>query len=304
MKNDSVISSCQVAEEFTPSALSKIKLLARLVKFSHTVFALPFALAMFFIVARSYPVSIKQLLWILLALISARTMAMGFNRIVDRDIDALNPRTKERELPSGQLSLPTVKSVVTVSATLFFISSLMLGVHCLVLAPLVAGILFFYSWTKRFTSYSHIVLGLCLALAPGGVWYALTGKVALAPISMMVAVVFWVAGFDILYSCQDEVFDKNNGLRSFVVRFGVSKALKFSRLFHGLAAFFLVIFGVEAGLGWFYYFGVFLFSIFLMQQHLLVSANDLSRIDAAFFGRNGLASVAYFVAVLGECWWF
>ncbi len=277
---------------------TQLRLYAGLVKFSHTVFALPFALSMLVVLARTHPVSWSQIVWILVALVSARTAAMAFNRLIDRDVDARNPRTREREIPSGKLSVAKVRGLLFISSAVFLGSAAVLGLHCLVLAPFVLGILLLYSWTKRFTSSSHIVLGLSLALAPGGVWYALTAEVALLPVLLMAAVLFWVAGFDILYSCQDVNFDTEQHLFSIPVRCGVATAFWLARLFHVIAFVFLGLFGVEATLGIHYFAGLLVFGLILGSQHLIISPKDLSRIDAAFFTRNGTASLVFFLAVI------
>jgi 4-hydroxybenzoate polyprenyltransferase len=287
-------------EESRRSLAEELAVWGRLVKFSHTIFALPFALSMFVIVARWRPVTFAQLGWILLSLAGARTAAMAFNRLIDRRIDAQNPRTKSRELPAGVVSTTSVAVLVAASSGVFLASASMLGTHCLVLAPFVLAWLLFYSWTKRFTRYAHLVLGLSLALAPGGVWYALTAEFAVLPLSMMGGVALWVAGFDIIYSCQDVEFDAANGLHSIPARVGVKRALLIARMLHAAAFVLLGVFGWYAGLGLAYFIGLGAFGGIIAGQHYLVSAEDLSRVDAAFFTRNGIASVAYFVAVLAD----
>lgn len=276
----------------------EVRKLAELVKFSHTVFAFPFALAMLVVVSRTYSISLTQYIFIAAALVTARTAAMAFNRIIDAKIDALNPRTKNREIPSGELSVKSAWFLVAATCALFLIFSALLGMHCLLLAPLVLGFLFFYSWTKRFTKYSHLVLGLALSLAPGGVWYALTAKLALFPLTLMAAVLFWVGGFDILYSCQDSEFDRSVGLHSIPSEMGVARAFNLAKIFHFVAVVLLVFFGLQADLGVFYYLGIALFAYLLFSQYLIISPKDLTRIDAAFFTRNGLASLIFLVAVL------
>lgn len=227
---------------------------------------------------------------------------MGFNRLMDADIDAKNPRTQSREIPAGKLSKLNVKILVFISSLIFLAGSYGLGLHCLILAPLVLGVLLFYSWTKRFTSVSHLVLGLCLALAPGGVWYALTAEFRWLPVIMMAGVLFWVAGFDIIYSCQDEEFDRKEKLFSLPAKIGIGNSLLVARVLHCIATVFLVAFGYCAELGTAYYIGVTIFSLFLLSQHRLVSAEDLSRVDAAFFTRNGLASVVYLLSAAADRW--
>lgn len=287
----------------SPVQLTPVKQLrtwGRLVKFSHSVFALPFALSMAVVVLRRQPITAGQIGWILLALVSARTAAMAFNRLIDRDIDARNPRTRSREIPAGAVSPRSARTLVLISSCIFFAAAAGLGKHCLVLAPAVLGLLMFYSLTKRFTRYSHIVLGLALALAPGGVWYALTAEVALLPLALMLAVLLWVAGFDIIYSCQDVEFDRSAGLHSLPAKLGVARALLLSRVFHLIAIACLAAFGWMAGLGTAYYIGLVVFGSVLLYQHRLVSPRDLSRVDAAFFTVNGIASVCYFLSVLAD----
>lgn len=279
---------------------TELPLWGSLVKFSHSIFALPFALSMFFIVARSRPVTIQQLLWILLALVGARTAAMGFNRILDRHIDAVNPRTQMREIPANKLSCFHAWKLVIVSSLVFLLSSYLLGAHCLVLSPLVLGFLFFYSYTKRFTKYAHFVLGAALAMAPGGVWYALTAEFAFLPLVLMFAVMFWVAGFDIIYSCQDADFDRANSLFSFPAVLGVKNSLRLSRLLHLGTFGLLIFFGYLNSFGLYYYSSLLLFGLLLWNQHMIVKPSDLSKADAAFFTRNGAASFIFFLGVFAE----
>ena len=271
-----------------------------LVKFSHSVFALPFALSALVVAARIAPPGWIQVLWIILAVVSARTAAMTFNRIVDRDIDASNPRTQSRELPSGSVPLSRAAVLLCISSVVFLLCAGALGRHCLILAPAVLGLLFFYSLTKRFTSYCHLVLGLCLALAPAGVWYALTASVSLPPVMLMLGVITWVAGFDILYACQDQDFDRQQGLYSIPAELGIGRALQIARALHLATALFLGYFGWLSGLGSVFYVGWTLFCALLASQHFMVSQTDLSRINAAFFTRNGMASFVFFVAVLSD----
>ena len=269
-----------------------------LLRFSHTLFALPFALSMAVIVSRSYEVTLAQVLWILVCLVSARTAAMGYNRLIDRHLDALNPRTIDRELPQGLLSLHRVRFLILVSSALFLFGSYALGFHCLVLAPFVLGWLFFYSWTKRFTSLSHVALGIALALAPGGVWYALTAELAWMPVWMMLAVVCWVAGFDVLYSCQDTEHDRAQGLHSIPSRLGMATSFRLAKMLHILSVMLLTVLGLVAQLGPIYYLGVLVFGSLLLWQYRLVNPSDLERIEQAFFSQNAWASVIYFCFVL------
>lgn len=270
----------------------------RLVKFSHTIFAMPFALSMFVIVSKIYSVSFFQFFWIVICLISARTGAMAFNRILDRKIDHLNPRTHNRELPQGIVTPLSASLLLLLTYGIFLFAASALGSHAFVLAPVVLLILSFYSWTKRFTSFSHLVLGVCLAMAPGGVWYALTAEFAILPIWLMLAVAFWVAGFDIIYSCQDRDFDVSKGLYSVPAKIGIHKSLTLARSLHTIALLFLVGFGYAANMGVLYFAALFIFAGLIISQHFIVKAEDLSRVNEAFFVRNGLASVIFFVGVL------
>lgn len=270
----------------------------RLVKFSHSVFALPFALSMVVVVSREQSISFAQLTLIVLSLIFARTAAMGANRVLDRKIDSQNPRTKSRELVTGEVSIREA-IVLTVAATGgFLLSAALLGLHCLVMTPLVLFVLFGYSYTKRFTNYSHLVLGLALALAPGGAWYALTADFAVIPLPLMAAVLFWVCGFDILYSCQDEEYDRKMGLYSIPKRFGKPIAFQIAAACHTVSVIFLVVFGALADLHIIYYGTVLVFGVLLLGQYFLIRPHDLSKIDIAFFNRNGFASIVFFLGVV------
>lgn len=281
--------------QFNP--FSQLLLYGRLVKFSHSVFALPFALSMFVVTTAYAHFSWRLLVAIIICMFAARTAAMAFNRLLDRDIDAINPRTQARELPSGQIQISQVILLILLSATIFIVSAWSIGAHCLLLSPLVLAILFFYSWTKRFTSMSHLVLGLTLGLAPGAVWYAMTAIWAWQPVPLMLAVIFWVAGFDVLYACQDLEFDRKNKLFSIPVKFGLESAFKLARIFHFTSVVFLVCFGLLNNLQIYYFVGVFIFALIIASQHAIISPNDLSRMDQAFFTRNGLASVCFLIFV-------
>lgn len=266
-----------------------------LVKFSHSIFALPFALSMALYVTHRQAVEPIKFAWIILALVAARSAAMTFNRIVDRHFDALNPRTRTREIPAGRINIRSAQIFLFLSALVFVFSAAALGTHCLVLSPVVLGVLLIYSVTKRFTSYSHFVLGISLALAPGGVWYAFTAEFAWLPVPLMLGVMFWVAGFDMLYACQDREFDAENHLHSMPVKLGADGAFLAARILHLLTLICFVWFGIWADLGLFYFIGIAFFAWLLFDQHSIVSPDDLSRLDAAFFTRNGVASIVFFV---------
>lgn len=281
--------------------MSTLGRLASLVRLSHTVFGLPFALAAAGLAHRSAVAHDQpgltplRLVLILLAFTGARTAAMAFNRILDRKIDADNPRTAARELPAGLLSLRTAWIFTVAAAAVFVGSAAALGPLPLLLAPACLAIILGYSAFKRFSWSAHLVLGLGLALAPGGAWIAITGSLAepAVPLWLMAAVACWVAGFDILYSLQDTSFDRARGLHSIPVRFGVRGALRLSALLHVGTVAGLVAVHLTAGLGPWHAIGVGLIAALLAYEHTLVRPDDLSRLDRAFFDLNGYVSLAY-----------
>ena len=250
------------------------------------------------VAATRYGISWQQVVLIIAAVVAARTAAMSFNRIIDRRIDALNPRTRERELPRGTVSLLSASILALISSLIFVACAALLSTGCAMLSPLVLAVLLLYSCTKRFTAYSHLVLGLALALAPGGAWFALSSKVEFLPMLLMLGVMLWVAGFDILYACQDIDFDRSAGLHSIPARFGVERAFRIAQLLHLCCVLLLFAFVYMATLGVAAYVGVVLFAIALASQYSLIRPNDLERIDLAFFVRNGVASCMFFLAIL------
>jgi 4-hydroxybenzoate polyprenyltransferase len=264
-----------------------------LIRFAHTVFALPFALLAALLAAGGVPAP-RTLLWIVIAMVGARSAAMSFNRIADHDLDAKNPRTASRELPSGVLTRRYAALFCAGSAALFVLAASQLNRLCLLLSPVALAIVLGYSLTKRFTALSHLVLGLSLAIAPVGAWIAVTGAVAPLPVVLGLAVVFWVAGFDVIYSLQDEAFDREQGLRSLPSRLGGRRALLVSALFHAAALGFLFATFALAGGGVVFGVGVLLAGAFLVRQHAIVRPGDLSRVDAAFFTANGWLSIVVF----------
>lgn len=276
--------------------LKKIRNTFELIKFSHSIFAMPFALAAMLIAAQGMPSPIT-LFRIILALVFARTAAMAFNRWADAEIDAQNPRTQNRHIPSGLLSKRFTLSLTILSAVGFVYMAFLLGKLCFYLSPIVLMILFFYSYTKRLTSYSQIFLGLALGIAPVGAWVAITNSFALIPILLCVGVLFWVAGFDIFYSTQDYDFDKAIGLHSMVVKFGIQKSLYLARIMHALSFFIFLLTGFVAKLHWPYFAGLILMGGLFIYQHSLIKENDLSKIDAAFFKANGLISLIFLASV-------
>ena len=280
--------------------MSRIRDVLSLVKFSHSIFALPFALQGAWLASGGVP-GLRELGWIVLAAVAARTAAMGFNRLVDRDIDAENPRTAGRELPAGKLSVGAVRALVILASAVFFAAAFALNPLAGKLSPAVLVVLLGYSYVKRIHFTAHLVLGLALALAPLGAWVAVRGnlEVDLLPILLLASVVWtWVAGFDLIYACQDAEFDRGRGLESIPARFGIRGALRLSRLLHVATVALLAGFAYTSGLGWIYAFAVAGASLLLAWEQSLVSPDDLSRVDVAFFTLNGWVGVALFVGMV------
>jgi len=275
--------------------LKKIRILLEMIKFEHTIFAMPFALIGAFLAARGLP-SFHVFLWVVLAMAGARTAAMGFNRIVDRRIDALNPRTADRAIPAGQVSLIEAWLMVLFSTALFFFACLMLNRLALFLSPFALGMTFFYSLTKRFTWFCHVVLGMALSFSPLGGWVAVTGSFNGFPWVLPLGVLFWVAGFDTVYACLDAEFDRKMGLFSMPSRFGRQGAFKIAVLFHAIAFSLFTATGMISDLNYFYYGGILLTGVAIFYQHLVVNPRDLSRIQLSFFTMNGLISLTLFAA--------
>jgi 4-hydroxybenzoate polyprenyltransferase len=277
---------------------------SNLVKLPHTVFALPFALVGAILASYRYPVTGADIGWILLAFTSARFAAMGFNRIVDRSVDALNPRTRMRELPAGRLTVAQASGAVALASAVFLLSAGMLNRLCLILAPFALGWVLFYSYTKRWTRWAHLVLGFALAIAPVGAYLAIAGDwsdPAPALLALAGAVLCWVGGFDILYSLQDEGFDREHGLRSVPAAFGARTAIRISRALHAACVLLFAAAGMLfPELGILYAVGVALCAAMLVYEQSLVAPEDLSRIDAAFFNVNGAISVVLALLVLIE----
>jgi len=268
---------------------------ARLVALPHTVFALPFAVGAAALAFRSgaVPFTVGRLALIVVAVAAARTCAMAFNRLADRAFDARNPRTRDRELPAGRVTARGAL-VLTVAAALVFVAAAWaLGPWPLLLAPVALVILLGYSLAKRFTWGTHFWLGVALGGAPAGAWVAVTGSFGVAPLSLALAVASWVAGFDLLYACQDVAFDRAAGLRSFPAHFGVASALRASSLLHVGTLALLVLFGVLLRLGPVYFVGTLAIALTLLWEHRLVRPDDLSRLDKAFFDLNGWVSLLF-----------
>ncbi|HUF28231.1 MAG TPA: UbiA-like polyprenyltransferase [Gemmatimonadaceae bacterium] len=276
---------------------------ANFVKLPHTVFALPFALVGTTLASYVAPVTAAKLLWVVVAFTSARFAAMGFNRIADRRIDAANPRTARREIPSGEIGVAQAAVAVALASAVFVVAAWRLNPLCLALSPVALGWVFFYSFTKRFTRWSHLVLGLGLAIAPVGGYLAITGAWSdpwWMLIALAVAVAAWVGGFDILYALQDTEFDREHGLHSIPVAIGERGALALARFLHVTTVVALAAAGIAAGDGWLYAAGVVVAAALLVYEHSLVRPGDLSRLDAAFFTMNGVISIVFFGFVLVE----
>jgi len=280
-----------------PSVVSKY---LSLVKFSHTIFALPFAIIGFLIAIYGTGVTFEwtTLGLVVLCMIFARSAAMAFNRYADRDIDNENPRTAIREIPAGVISSGAALFFVIVSSALFVATCYFINTICFYLSPVALVVVLGYSYAKRFTFLSHVILGIGLALAPIGAYLAVTGEFNLIPLLISFAVLFWVSGFDIIYSLQDIDFDRSHNLRSFPVLLGQKGALILSSIFHLLTAGFIFFAGYYGGFGSWYWIGCAIFSALLVYQHTLVKVDDLSNINLAFFTTNGIGSVVFAIFVI------
>ncbi len=273
------------------------------VKLPHTLFALPFALVGVLYASFAYPLDPRAVVLVVIAFTAARFAAMGFNRIVDRDVDGLNPRTRNRELPSGRMSVAEAVVAVLVASAVFVGCAAALNPLCLALSPLALVWILGYSFTKRFTSWSHLWLGASLAIAPVGGYLAITGAWSRpwwTLVIMALGVLTWVTGFDMFYALQDEVFDRREGLKSAVVLLGDRMSIRVAKVLHGMTILLLVTFGLGTPFGWYYYVGVVLAAAILAWEHRLVKPGDLSKLDAAFFRMNGVMSIVVFVFALGD----
>jgi 4-hydroxybenzoate polyprenyltransferase len=276
---------------------------ANLVRLPHTVFALPFALVGVVLASYIAPIAWRAVVWVVVAFTSARFAAMGFNRIADREIDARNPRTRSREIPSGTMTVREAGVAVAIACLVFFVSAWQLNALCLALSPLALAWVLFYSYTKRFTRWSHLVLGVGLSIAPVGGYLAITGRWSdpwWMLIALAVAVATWVGGFDILYALQDASFDRENGLYSVPSTYGEANALGIARVLHLLTIAALTVGGIGAGAGLLYFLGVVVAAALLLYEHSLVRADDFSRLDAAFFTMNGVISIVFLGFVFTE----
>jgi len=277
------------------SFFEKLRTTLAMIKFEHTLFALPFAFLGAVLAANGLP-TWQQIVWITVAMFGARSAAMTFNRIVDREIDAANPRTAGRELPSGKLSVEFAWAFMFASVIIFLVAAYSLNWLTFALSPVALLSVLGYSYAKRFTAFAHLLLGWALAISPTAAWIAVRGAIdSEVPLLLSLFVLMWTSGFDVLYACQDREYDKRAGLRSIPARFGIARSLWIARLFHFQAFIVLVILVLATGLGWPAFAGVGAVAALLIYQHTLVKPNDLSRMNAAFFTANAFVSVILFV---------
>lgn len=272
----------------------------RMIKFSHTVFALPFAMSAVVLALRQHPMSLADILWIFLAMVAARSAAMGFNRIADAAIDARNPRTSGREIPAGRLSKRAAVCFTLLFAGLFILAAAMLGRLCLYLSLPVLALLFFYSYTKRFTSLCHLYLGFAISLAPLGAWIAVTKTFAWSALFLPLALMTYIAGFDILYACQDADFDAREGLFSIPVQFGVKRALFIAALLHLISFGFFFMIYIVFHMNVIFLVTVAIIGLLLIIEHRMVKPDDLRHINIAFFHINSIISIILFAGVLAD----
>ena len=272
-----------------------------LIKFSHTIFAMPFALIGFFLATKSNEFEWITLLYVVFCMIFARSAAMAFNRYIDRDIDAANSRTAQvREIPNGNIKANSALIFVIINSLLFVTTTYLINSLCFLLSPIALLVILGYSYTKRFTALCHLILGLGLALAPIGAYLAVTGEFDVIPLLFSVAVLFWVSGFDIIYSLQDQEFDKEQTLHSIPVLIGTKNALNLSKTLHFLTFSALSIAGSFGDFSLYYWIGFGIFTTLLIYQHILVKHNDLSKVNLAFFTTNGIGSVIFGVFVIAD----
>jgi 4-hydroxybenzoate polyprenyltransferase len=270
-----------------------------MIKWEHSIFALPFALCGAMLAAGGLP-TLRQLVWIVVAMVSARSAAMAFNRVADASIDAANPRTQTRALPAGTLSPTFVTSFVVVSCAMFVLSASQLNRLALALSPVALAVVLLYSYTKRFTRWSHLVLGFALGIAPAAAWIAVRGSLDPRILLLTAAVTFWVGGFDVLYACQDYEFDRQSDLHSIPRYIGIKGALAVARAFHIVMLVLLIALVIVFGLGKLAITGVVAVAVLLAYEHTLVSPRDLSKLNAAFFTMNGVISIVFFGFVAAD----
>jgi len=277
--------------------MDRLKTYASFVRFSHSVFALPFALAGALLAAQQHPMTLRTFVWILVAMVAARSAAMGFNRVVDARMDALNPRTANRELPRGAMTAREATVFVAVASIVFVVAAWQLNPICFALSPVALAIVFWYSLAKRYTTWTQLFLGLAMAVAPVGGWLAVGGRGGWQPWLLAIAIGMWVGGFDVLYACQDLEFDRAHGLRSIPVRFGVPASLAISRAMHVTAVACLLALAFVTPLGPIYYGGVAIVAALLAYEQSLVSARDLSQVKRAF-DLNGYVGILYLLVLV------
>jgi 4-hydroxybenzoate polyprenyltransferase len=270
-----------------------------MIKWEHSIFALPFALCGAMLAAGGLPV-LRQLAWIIVAMISARSAAMAFNRVADAALDAANPRTRTRALPAGTLSPAFVTTFVVLSCAMFILAASQLNRLALALSPVALAVVLLYSYTKRFTRWSHLVLGFSLGIAPAAAWIAVRGSLDPRILLLTAAVTFWVGGFDVLYACQDYEFDRQSGLHSIPRYIGIDGALAVARGFHVVMLLLLIALVIVFGLGKIAIAGVVAVALLLTYEHTLISPHDLSKLNAAFFTMNGVISIVFFAFIAAD----
>ena len=283
--------------------MRKLKIILEMIKFEHTVFALPFAVMSAFIAADGLP-SLAKLGWILVAMVGARSCAMAFNRLADAKYDSINPRTSTRAIPAGLITKSAVWVFTIVSAGLLVLAAWRLNPLAFALSPVALAVVMGYSYTKRFTSLSHFWLGLALSISPVGAWIAIQGSFALPPIILCLVVLLWTAGFDIIYACQDVGFDKKHGLHSIPAKLGIRWALWLSSALHVVAVLLLLSIPLLVELGIFYYVGVGIVVLIFIYEHAIVKPTDLSRVNLAFFTLNGMISLVLMALSIADILFF
>lgn len=283
--------------------MRKLRIILEMIKFEHTVFALPFAVMSAFIAADGLP-SLEKLGWILVAMVGARSCAMAFNRLADVEIDSINPRTATRAIPAGLITKDAVWVFTVVSAGLLVLAAWRLNPLAFALSPVALAVIMGYSYTKRFTALSHFWLGLSLSISPVGAWIAIQGSFALPPIMLCLVVLLWTAGFDIIYACQDVGFDRKHGLRSIPAKLGIRWALWVSSALHVVAVLLLLLIPFLVELGTFYYIGVGIVVLIFIYEHAIVKPTDLSRVNLAFFTLNGMISLVLMALSIADILFF
>ena len=284
--------------------LNKLRIILETIRFEHTLFALPFAYLGMILAERGFP-TLSQFLWITVAMVGARSMAMSVNRLADYRIDQRNPRTAHWPLPSGEISFQAVILFAVFSFVVFLIAVYQLAPLCRLLWPVIILPMIIYPFTKRFTYLSHFLLGLCLGLAPLGAYVAITDRIPELPIIVLgLAVLFWTAGFDIIYSCQDYDFDTREGLRSIPIVLGIEKGLQMTKILHLTTVFLLFLVGLLMRLNLFYFLGIILTSLFLWYENRIVKPSDLSKVNLSFFAMNGLVSIAILLFTMTDILFF